>query len=485
MSGEPIGLKEAALLTLKNSPSIKQLKLQLQSSQAALQITRGSFDINASLIASANENRPTLNSSGLYADIDSHNLTGSLSKMFRTGIVSSLSVTLGRMDPRYVPGFDTTNTSNANLNLVFPLLKGRGRGGSAAAVAETAAQLNSEATQLDYYHNLSQILLSTINAYWDYQAAVVNLGFQQTSEQRVQKLLSEVKGLKAKEADVSRLKGYYSDKRRNTIEAVEQVNTARSALAIVMGLPAEQVANLGEPVEEFSLDWDPILNQLEQQPMEDKWVATAIERRLDVQAQKLRQQASAIQLAKARQDLQPQLDLGLNLGYNGQELGNDFNNYFDSLAGDERGTTTSATLTLSYPLGNNIAKGSLDIADVTHQSAVITTNNQIRTTSVQVGVDAGIVMRRLQESVEAKKAVESYFPAYEQSYRRLLESPSTLFVLIDVEEKLTEAFVNQVNTLQELGKAIAKLRFETGTILVPGDEENLILANMTTLPNME
>ncbi len=85
-----------------------------------------------------------------------------------------------------------------------------------------------------------------------------------------------------------------------------------------------------------------------------------------------------------------------------------YNRYVGALNGDIRGTDVGATLTFSYPLGNNLAKGQRDLANATHNINVINTNDLMRTISVQVGIDASTLMARLKEAVEAKKAVELY-----------------------------------------------------------------------------
>lgn len=494
LSGGPLSLQQTALITLKNSPNIIMGKLGVQSARAGAQMASGEFDIYVSVAGSGNENRPIFGT-----DTDTQDLNFALNKGFRTGISTTVSAGITRIDDRLSP-VDTTNVSHLNLNITIPLLKGRGY--ISAAAGETSARLQSQAAELNFYHNISNLLLNSINAYWDYKAAIENLKVQQKSEQRTQNWVdASVEGIKLRygdvnaffkshEAETSRVRGYLADKRRNTAAAIEQVNSTRGALAVVMGIPSEQVPNIGEPSEGFAGDWSETLARLEQQPMQDKWVTKALEKRLDIRAAKLKQEASAVKLAKARQDVLPQLDFGLNAGRNAIELGDGYNRYVDALSSDTRGTDVGVSLTFVYPLGNNLAKGQRDLANATHNINVITTNDLMRTISVQVGVDAGALMRRLKEAVEALQAVKLYGIALEKSYSKsrdsLLDDPNTIFNLMDLDEKLTEASNNLVNSLQELAKAIAKLRFQTGTLLTAGsmDVEKLELGELSKIPGM-
>jgi outer membrane protein TolC len=494
LSGGPLSLQQTALITLKNSPNLIMGKLGVQSARAGAQMASGEFDIYVSVAGSGNENRPIFGT-----DTDTQDLNFALNKGFRTGISTTVSAGITRIDDRLSP-VDTTNVSHLNLNITIPLLKGRGY--ISAAAGETSARLQSQAAELNFYHNISNLLLNSINAYWDYKAAIENLKVQQKSEQRTQNWVdASVEGIKLRygdvnaffkshEAETSRVRGYLADKRRNTAAAIEQVNSTRGALAVVMGIPSEQVPNIGEPSEGFAGDWSETLARLEQQPMQDKWVTKALEKRLDIRAAKLKQEASAVKLAKARQDVLPQLDFGLNAGRNAIELGDGYNRYVDALSSDTRGTDVGVSLTFVYPLGNNLAKGQRDLANATHNINVITTNDLMRTISVQVGVDAGALMRRLKEAVEALQAVKLYGIALEKSYSKsrdsLLDDPNTIFNLMDLDEKLTEASNNLVNSLQELAKAIAQLRFQTGTLLIGGsmDTEKLELGELSKIPGM-
>ncbi|KHD09191.1 hypothetical protein PN36_00360 [Candidatus Thiomargarita nelsonii] len=491
LSGGPLSLQQVALITLKNSPTLIQGTLGVQSAIAGAQMASSEFDIYTSVVGTTSQGRPAFT-----PDTDTQNLTFSLNKRFRTGISTTVSAGISRADNRIISQ-DTTNISQLNLNITIPLLKGRGY--VSAAASESSARLQSQAVELNFYHGISKLLLASTNAYWDYKAATKNLKIQQESEQRIRNWIKTAKeGIKTKNQGIklrasvgaSRIRAYLLDKQRNTIAAIEQLNSTKGALAVSTGISNKQFANIGEPSEDFPYDWSGVLARLEQQPMQHKWIAKAKEKRLDIQAAKLKQEASAILLAKARRDVLPQLNFGLNATRRAYELGDGYNRYIDALSSDTRGTNTGVSLTFVYPLGNNLAKGQRDLANATYNINVIKTNDLQRTVSMQIEVNTGTLMRRLKEAVEAVKAVKLYGSTLETSYNnsrnRLLDKPHLILNLIDIEEKFTQANNNLVTSLQELAKAIAKLRYQTGTILtaVSMDIDELKLGDLSKLPRM-
>jgi len=501
LTGGPLSLQQVALITLKNSPLLMQGKLGVQSARAGARMHSGAFDIYTAVIVKADEKRPPVPQ--IAIDEDTQDLTFAVAKKFRTGIETTVSAGIMRTDKRVPPlksvePKETMNVSHFELNITIPLLQGRGY--VSAAADETAARLKSQAAELSFYHGISDLLLASTNAYWDYKAAIKTLEIQQESEQRIQNWAKNAADLgksrygdafsKKYEAEISRIQGYLADKHRNTIVAAEQVNNTKGTLAVIMGIPSEQIANIGKPSQEIAHDWSEILAKLKQRTMQNEWVAIAKEKRLDIRAAKLTQEASAVKLAKMRRDVLPKLDLALMAGRNGIELGDGYGHYVDALNSDIRGTDVGATLTFIYPLGNNLAKGKRDLANATHKLDVIKTNDLIRTIEVQIGVDTRALILKLKETVKALQAVKLYGATLENSYNSfrdgLLEKPHIIFNLQDIDEKHTKANNDLIRSIQELAKTITKLRFETGTILIGGsmDTEKLELGKMSKLPSL-
>jgi outer membrane protein TolC len=491
--GGPLKLDTVAKLTLVNSSFIQSQSLQVEMSKSTLQYQKSTFDLSTTATLRRAQNRP-------YAylgttDADNQGLTLGLEQQFRSGIYSSFSVNLLRDVPtNNNPRTVNLNTSSIRFSVSVPLLKGRGY--TSAAAAETAAQHTSDATIQSHYNAISRTLLAAIKAYWDYKAAVVNLKTYQTSQRRVLDWAEEAnKGFKMTgkapqfTPQIARLQAFLSDKERLVIGATDEVNQKRYALGTTMGITPDQVATIGEPIDGQISDFPMTANFAPEQAMQ-KWVAGALEKRFDLQAAKLTEQAGSVMLAKARRDILPQLDLKLDTGRTSFKYGNSFDNYTESLSepGDSRGTDLSVSLNFKYPLGNNYAQSSLSSATVTHQQNLIQLNETLRTVRLEVVQSVSTLLsnlRTVEKTQEIVTQYESVLEEYKKSQPSLVTEPNALFNLMDIEKDLVAATFYRNQAVLELAKTIATLRHQTGMLIEVETSTNIAsLKNITRLPEL-
>ncbi len=502
LAGGPLGLDNVARFTLENSAAIKLQTFSTDMALSAYEIQSGFFDINTSAGLSGIQGRPRDFYLPGQEDMDTQMLTLGASKLFRTGITSNLSVSVRRDDHRMTRTNrpPTQNISTLTFTVNVPLLKGRGY--TSAAAEETAAQLSSQAAVQAYYNKISDTLAAAISAYWDYKAATETLKAMQASQQRVLSWVEEAK--KGAEAtgnakalyqkfapQMSRLGAFLSDQEHKVSEATEQVNQTKVALALAIGLSPDQVGKIGEPAEEFPRDWSSITARFDKGRAMQKWIASGLEKRFDLQAAKLAEQAAATKLAKARQDVLPKLDLGLTAGRGGIELGDSFSQYKDSLSPpttDKRGTDLTVALNLAYPLGNRVAKGQLGVATATHQQSLLQYNEALRGARLQITMSIGSLANGLQSVEKARQAVAGYEPAlekYKSGQNSIVSDPSVIFNLIDIEKDLIDSINKYVKSLLDLAKIIVKLRHQTGVLIdVEPSTGEATLTNITALPEL-
>jgi outer membrane protein TolC len=474
-----------ATFTLTNAAAIKLQTFATDIALSAYEIQSGFFDINTSAGVSGIQGRPRDFYLPGQEDMDSQVLTLGASKLFRTGISSNLSVTVRRDDHRATRGVGpgsrplTQNISTVTFTVNVPLLKGRGY--TSAAAEETAAQLSSEAAVQAYYNKISDTLKAAISAYWDYKATTETLKALQGSQQRILGWVDEAK--KGAEAtgnakavyqkfapQISRLDAFLADQEHKVSEATEQVNQAKVALALAMGTTPDQVGKIGEPAEEFPRDWSKIAARFDKGRAMQKWIAGGLEKRFDLQAAKLSEQAAATKLAKARQDVLPKLDLGLTAGRGAIEVGDSFSKFKDSLSpptADKRGGDLTVALNLAYPLGNHVAKGQLGVATATHQQSLLQFNEALRGARLQIAMSIGSLANGLQSVEKARQAVAGYEPALEKykGGQGIVSDPVIIFNLIDLEKDLVDAITRYIKSLLDLAKTLVSLRHQTGILI--------------------
>lgn len=472
--GGPLKLDTVAKLTLVNSSFIQSQSLQVEQSKSTLQYQKSTFDLTTTANLRGTQNRHYYYPYYPPNDTDNQGLTLSLEQQFRSGIHSSFSVNLLRDIPINNPRIPNTNTSTVRFTVNVPLLKGRGY--TSAAATETAAQHTSDAAVQSYYNAISQTLLTAIQAYWDYKAAVVNLETYQISQRRVLDWTEEAnKGFKMTgkapqfAPQIARLQAFLSDKERLVINATNGVNQTKYTLGITMGITPDQVAKIGEPIDGKISDF-PMTASFDQEHATQKWVASALEKRFDLQAAKLTEQAGTVMLAKARQDILPQLDLKLDTGRTGTKYGNSFDNYTESSGehGNSRGTDLSVSLNFTYPLGNNYAQSSLSSANATHQQYLIQLNDAIRTVRLEVVQSVSTLLSNLRTVEKAQEVVTQYetvLEEYKKSQPSLVTEPNALFNLMDIEKDLVTTTIARNQAVLELAKIIATLRHQTGVLI--------------------
>jgi len=506
-SSKTLTLAEAVKIALTSSPSILLQRLEADSAQAVVKMEKGAFDPTPySTITTGRKSAPlTSYDRAVYEDLPrlsrgEVDWIAGISKQTRMGISGDFSVQVYRKDPiNYDKDYITTsNHSTVDFKLNIPLLQGRGT--TSAAAAENSAQLQYEASTLDLRHAVAVTVYQAVAAYWDYKAAVEFVKLQQDSENRVKEWLDAAETAlkstgkmdefeKQHEAEISGLIAYEADKKLATIAAREQLQQAQDNLALALGVPFDQFAKIGLPSDNFPKD---IANlNLNDPELITRWTTLALEKRLDLHAAKLRQQAAQVMLAKARRDVLPKLDLQLGIGYSGLAEGADFDRFPSALKDQIYGPNTSAGLTFMYPIGNNTARGMLDQAQVNYQQTLIQTNELARNIKSQINLNIAALQRRVTEADMAERAVKFYQPSLDslkkQSSSNMNKPQSSNIAVImgltDLEEKLTGAISKRLSMQAELAKAIAATRLNTGSLMSLQQNENQIsMKELLTLP---
>ena len=500
ISGPDLGLLTAVQMTLQNASNIKLQKLGVDVAAAQQRIASSAFDFNTYAKAGAktdfktsgvfSELRPPMDGTALgypndyiTDDHDTQFFKAGVSKGFRTGISTDLSVLMVRDDPRQtVPGTPTytENRSTISFTIDIPLLKGRGS--VSAGAAEKAAMLGQEASLASFKHAVSSTILKSIVAYWNYGVAIENLKVQRNSEKRVQAWIDSA------EAKSSGLQGYLEDKKGKVVDAKQALTESRNALATALGIPAEKAGELGMPTADFPMHWEEVLNRFDHNNIRERWINSALEKRFDLQAAKLNLEAAQVQLDKARSDLQPQLDLSLTVGYKGFTQYDGMNTYVNSLDNNIRGTDTSVNLTFNYPIGNNLAEGMRDLNQAGYLQAKIQLDESLRGVRLEISDVVANVKGRLQKAVLAKKTTESYLESVKsfQQDKAFMKDPSKLLSLMELEKKLTDSISSYYSALGDLASAIAQARLQTGTLVDSQNESaNLEISTLTSLPMMQ
>jgi outer membrane protein TolC len=371
-----------------------------------------------------------------------------------------------------------------NLNITLPLLRGRGE--KVVAANEAAAEIEYEASTLDLWHTISSSIAKTASAYWIYRAATRTLAALREAENRLRELLGN--GRKLAEADEippADLKQYESQLATATaarIGAEQNLVEARQSLGLAMGLPFPEITALPPPSDDFP----PIDNRNSvDQATTLSLIDNGLLRRNDLKAAERRLDAAESLLAAARNNTQPQVDLRLDVGYQGLAEGGRFDNAFAGFAKNVEGVNAGASLSYRWPIYNRVAEGNVVQGQANLQSISITKENLARTIRSNILVATNNLSNSLAQLRQAEAATESIRVAFENEKKKQRLDMSTSIDVLLIQTLLTNATLNEVNAHSNYATALIRLRFETATLFAPGKEiQDIGLEQLISLPTV-
>jgi outer membrane protein TolC len=485
-----LDLFEVVKATMDNSPVLKIQGYQVDVAKAAERIQSGAFNVRTSLKVSNDTTKNSLYVPGeTYtevatprppvpptvlgaADVDTQSFQAAAQQKSRSGITTRLQYDLIRRDPVGISTtpvdyfYGTTSRGKVGLTVTVPLLKGAWEVSNAAA--EKSADVDYQVAIARYKQLITKTLLDTVKAYWSYTAAHEILNQRIIIKDRIEKLSL---------ANPSNefLVGFLQEKQGKVVTATQNLEQARIALALVMGIPVDDALKLGTPdANNFPANPETFLQHFDSNKAKQEWVGLALENRNDLRAAKLNVESIDILLARDHQDLYPELTAAVGVGYNGITHGNGFENYVDSSYRHVRDFDHNAALTFNYPIGNDAAEGTYDRDYARKMSNIVSMNETARGIKLSIENSVAQVHGRLKVVVQAQKTWDSYrdslLDLFKKSNLTNAEDVSNIVVL---QQKLEDAMVAYITAQADYANAVAQARFETGVLISNADNSDL------------
>jgi outer membrane protein len=486
-----IGLLDAVTITLERQPVIHLEQQNVEISRGILQQESGAFDttLGASL-SGKRQDIPLSVLQGRFAGT-SHQLTDTraaqlgLSKEFRTGVIVAPSVQVIRTDTSTVAA-DPQNAGTVNFLISVPLLKGLGV--KATGANEMAAERDLQASTLTFRHVVSQNVLNTVSSYWSYLAAARIFDRRIESESRAEQAYSDtrklVEGEERAAADLELVSANLAARTAARIEAEQTLFRAKHALGLAMGLSFEDIESLSSPLDEFPTVSTRSLSKIAARPKD--LIEQSLLRRADYLAFKESQESLKILLEQAKNNLLPQFDLQIGVGYSGLDEGHDVSNFHSALRENIPGYSASASLTSKWPIQNNTARGLLLQSTAAYRKATIATDDLARNISSKVSQDISDLKNSALELIKYQEAVGYYQKAVENERQKFFLGMSTLSDLLTTEDSLINATIGKIAAEFAHARALVQLRFETGTLLADREDRISVgIEELTTVPSVE
>lgn len=376
-------------------------------------------------------------------------------------------------------GLGTEDLYNAEIGFSLDVALLRGRGTDATGAFEKAAGIDYEASALVLKQTASSSVANTIVAYWNLVAAQEFLEISRNAAGRGTKRLEITDALIAGDelprAERSRSLASQATDAAQVASSERAVNEARVTLAKTMGLTVTEPANAPLAADPFPpLPDAAALSALAPSPFID----LAFQKRWDRQASAKLRESGGVLTTAARTALRPRLDFSGRVSVNTIA-----ETSLSQTANAWTGPGWSASLSFEKPVGNNAAKGRL------LQSEADLAQRSINASDLDRNIRANIV--QLVSSVKTAgeqvalldQAVRYYGQTIDSESERYRGGQTSLLDMIVTQDVQTNALVTWTNARQQLASFVAKLRYETGTLVDSRGEVNVVRPeDLVTVP---
>jgi outer membrane protein len=468
------------------NPNIARSTLAVQGAQADWQIQRSVFDLNSfSDLSFRNSQNTLVGADPRTAFLENNllkantlNFSAGVRRRLRTSQLVEAGVSYGFANNNFpfdnfsqpTSAFIGNNAGTFNVSLSQPLLRGRGR--EIATAQERAAVLYVETAKSNNEFANSLELAQIGVAYWNYYTAHKNLDIYRQNEARVRDILTKmkelVKGDKKPASDLIQISADLVTQERLTISAEQDLYSARIQLGRMIGLDKEESLSLAAPENEF-----PTILASAYRTGLDKadFIRLAKENRADLRSVRQGQEALKMQYRLAENNLKPQLDLTGFLSHGSAAVGNGVGDMLSSFTnGPGRILTTGARLTFTFPVNNNLARGSLMKSQVALSDQQVVLSNIQRLIDLDISNDLNFLdnsVANLQKAQEVYKYNQDVFKDEQEKFQSGL---TTILSLILFQERLTSAQLGYIQAQRQFALAIINLRHNTGTLLYPNQK---------------
>jgi HAE1 family hydrophobic/amphiphilic exporter-1 len=398
-----------------------------------------------------------------------------------------------------------------SLQFTQPLLRGAG-GGSAIRRQLLLATANAQTQSAQLLAQASQTITNVSNAYWDLVAAWRNVGIQEEGLLNAQAQAASngrlAKNGAAAPVDVVESYTQVNVFQDNVFSAIQQVQALQTQIKSLI------LANPADPLWTANLVPTSAVLQLPSEPKLDDLIATALRNRPEISQLHAERLTATANLAYAKNQLLPQLDLGVGITANGfagvptnlsgtpffQTLGGEITD-LNALIANYNGTaapadqipllvpnfgttpayqsgnlgtsyrnlsefrypTYSVSLTLQFPLRNRTAKADYAIAgEQAKQVAIqeLALLQRIRGEAVNAISALREAQYRLAAASAARVAAQRVLLAEQ---RRFTAGTSTTFLVLQRQLDLANTEGRELQAQTDLNKAVVELDQVGGT----------------------
>ena len=473
-------LLDAVRTTIATQPAVKLAEERVVASKGDLQAANGQFDMSVSSsfldVGTKTPNTDFEQEFQHFPATSTANvatLNAGFSKLLKSGQLINPSASIVRTD---VTGVETPpNAATMSVFLIQPLLRGRDKLAVTAGVRSSEAALASSESDVRFLKSTGA--LQAAIGYWNYVSAVKRLAIFRESEDRARLIADQTRALidagTRPAADLKQVQANVASRVSQRIGGEQGVFSARQDLAVTLGIPYAQMLALPLPVDDFPTPPGGM-------PVLDALAGVALSSRADLKSSRQKETSAEAILVSAEDALKKKLDLQGSLGYAGLSEGAAFWNYLTPMFNRPTGPNFTVGLNWTFAKENNSAIGRMVRSRSQLTQSRIQTGDLERTIQSNVAVAYDAVQRSIEKLAASRDSAALYRGAVQDQADLARLGVTTIIDLINTEDRLTNALLDELGALQAYALALTQLRYQTGSLLNAQDDVDL--TTLTTLP---
>lgn len=492
-----IYLIDAIQKTFLYQPSIQTRRSIVDESRGAVKITSGAFDwkLGASGGAEVDRNLSYEDPYTVHGKTVVPQAGVNLSKTtsFGPSMESSYTLKQYQYNTTYkgegaseIPEYSyTENIGRFDFKVNVPLLPLVGdKNYSADTIAN---KLQYKASLYDLQAVISEAAYNTVIAYWNYVYAHKQLDILKGAMERAKVLLENTKAL-AKGGEVPKVEienamGNLADKVNSCYNAEQLLVETKTTLAQTIGMSYDDLEAYISPADDFPEVRREKITELVETRM--SYIAVAMQKRMEIGALTERIGAAGAQVTSSRNHILPEVNVQLGLGYEGSNRGEGKENYFAATKKHQPGMDMSVMLVAEYPLGNNTAYGRYEQKTAQLSQLRIQQKELHNTIKSNVLLSVYALRNAVNELEKTEEAVVIYENAFNGERQKFRAGETTLLNIIDIHNRLDNVLINRLSVRKKTAAAIARLRYETGTLISFDDSDGSVsMSALVTVPTV-
>lgn len=473
----PLTLGGVIRETLQGNRQIKIARQQVQSAAAQLQVARSTFDPTVSLSLGDQRNFTPLSDASQarlgreQLRSEQLSLNAGVRQQLRSGLVVQGFGELHHLrDENTLLDFSSPGNGYSSVGFSVDIPLGRGRGAAEVAAGERIADLGLSAAQLDVAHQAAVSTYQAITLYWALRASERRLDLARQIEARSEKLIEQLHQLIQKDQvpafEQNLARANRADKVSLRASAEQNLQETRTQLGRLLGRDHGNITMQVRTGDDFPrIGLPPEVSS--SGPGTAALIAQAQQQRLDLQAERLRRNSLAEAAIQASGRARPDVTLSLVVRHRSLATDSQRSDLLHSVSGNRAGPSADVTLQYRWPVGGRQAQG-----DILDRNAQLD-RQMLRLEELRAGIGADVsdALQALRTSAElvrsTEESVEYYQAAVTAEHRRYTMGMATLKGVLETEDKLDAALQRSITQREDHARALARLMFETGELVVP------------------